>query len=128
MQTGKLEHVNLTVSDPKRTAEMLRRLFDWTIRWEGEAKDAGYTIHVGNEDDYLALYTNAGETIPADGRNYGAAGGLNHIGVVVDDLEATEALVKAEGFTPHSHGDYEPGKRFYFDDADGIEFEVVSYS
>ena len=31
------------------------------------------------------------------------------------------------GFTPYSHGDYEPGRRFYFTDGAGIEFEIVSY-
>ena len=128
MRTGKLEHVNLTVSDPERTAGALCRLFGWHIRWKGEAKEAGYTIHVGNAEDYLAIYSNAGTTAPADGGNYTTAGGLNHIGVVVDDLKAAEEQVRAEGFTPHSHADYEPGERFYFNDADGIEFEVVSYS
>ena len=127
MQTGKLEHVNFTVQDPEKTADMLCRLFGWHVRWKGEAKDAGFTVHVGNDDDYLAIYSNAGKTAPADGKNYGTAGGLNHIGIVVDDLAAAEARVRAEGFTPHSHADYEPGERFYFDDTDGIEFEVVSY-
>ena len=127
MKTGKLEHVNLTVTDPQKTADMLCRLFGWHVRWQGNAKDGGYTVHVGNDNDYLAVYSNAGPTAPADHKNYGTAGGLNHVGVVVDDLDAAEARVKAEGFTPHSHADYEPGRRFYFDDADGIEFEVVSY-
>ncbi|GAA6200903.1 hypothetical protein NBRC116599_21280 [Aquicoccus sp. SU-CL01552] len=54
-------------------------------------------------------------------------GGLNHVGVVVEDLDATEARVKAAGFVPHNYGDYEPGRRFYFRDSDGIEFEVVHY-
>ena len=31
------------------------------------------------------------------------------------------------GLTPFSHGDYEPGRRFYFFDPDGIEYEVISY-
>jgi catechol 2,3-dioxygenase-like lactoylglutathione lyase family enzyme len=53
---------------------------------------------------------------------------LNHVGVVVEDLDATEAKVRAAGFAPHSHADYEPGRRFYFHDRDGIEFEVVSYA
>jgi predicted enzyme related to lactoylglutathione lyase len=48
--------------------------------------------------------------------------------VVVDDLDAVEARVAAEGYTAHTHMDYEPGRRFYFDDRDGIEFEVVSYT
>jgi glyoxylase I family protein len=32
------------------------------------------------------------------------------------------------GLTPFSHGDYDPGRRFYFLDPDGIEYEVVSYA
>ena len=46
----------------------------------------------------------------------------------VDDLDAAEAVVKAAGLEPFNHADYEPGRRFYFFDWDGIEFEMVSYS
>ena len=46
----------------------------------------------------------------------------------VDDLDATEARVVAAGLTPFNHGDYAPGRRFYFFDPDGIEYEVVSYA
>ena len=53
---------------------------------------------------------------------------LNHIGVEVDDLDLTEARVSAAGLRPFSHGDYEPGRRFYFLDPDGIEYEIVSYA
>lgn len=42
-----LEHVNFTVSDPQATAAMLVDLFGWHIRWQGDAKGNGYTIHVG---------------------------------------------------------------------------------
>ncbi len=34
----------------------------------------------------------------------------------------------AHGLQPLGHDDYEPGRRFYFFDWDGIEFEVVSYA
>jgi catechol 2,3-dioxygenase-like lactoylglutathione lyase family enzyme len=63
----------------------------------------------------------------ATDNNYKTIGGLNHIAVVVDDIDAMEARVRDAGFTPGSHADYEPGRRFYFDDHDGIEYEVVSY-
>ena len=46
----------------------------------------------------------------------------------VDDLDAAEAVVKAAGLEPFNHADYEPGRRFYFFDWDGIEFEMVSYA
>lgn len=127
MSKATLEHVNFTVSDPEKTAETLCRIFGWHVRWKGPAKDGGFTVHVGGDDDYLAVYSKGASTSAADERNYDTAGGLNHVGIVVDDLKATEALVVQAGFKTHSHADYEPGERFYFDDADGIEFEVVSY-
>ena len=42
-------------------------------------------------------------------------------------LAEAEARVTSAGYAPHSHADYEPGKRFYFDGPDGIEFELVQY-
>ena len=122
----KLEHVNICVSDPKVTATVLCDLFGWHVRWQGAAKDDGYTVHVGDDDSYLALYAPAYDLGPEPER-YTRVAGLNHVGVVVDDLAGTQAKVRSAGFTPHSHADYEPGKRFYFDGPDGIEFEVVEY-
>ena len=61
-------------------------------------------------------------------QNPGQGGTLNHLGVEVDDLDSVEARVAAEGMTPFNHADYAPGRRFYFFDPDGIEYEVVSYS
>jgi len=123
MAAGMLEHVNVTVSDPPRTADMLCRLFGWKKRWEGPAMRGGYTVHVGTEDGYVAIYRYAPGAAPAldNGR-------LNHIGILVDDLDAAEQRVKEAGYLPFNHGAYEPGRRFYFNDHDGIEFEVVSYA
>ncbi|MGR3637286.1 MAG: VOC family protein [Shimia sp.] len=122
----RLEHVNLCVRDPKTTAAILCDLFGWHVRWEGDAKDNGYTVHVGDDESYLAVYAPAVALKP-EAERYRHVAGLNHIGVVVHDLAAVEARVKAAGFQPHSHGDYEPGLRFYFDGPEGIEYEVVSY-
>lgn len=122
----RLEHVNVSVPDPKATAAVLGDLFGWKVRWEGPALGDGFTVHVGDETAYLALYAPAGTQQPI-GDTYHLTGGLNHIGVEVDDLDAVEAKVRARGYTPHSHADYEPGRRFYFDGPDGIEFEVVAY-
>lgn len=126
MAVGMLEHVNMTVSDPLKTAERLCALFGWHIRWQGEAKNGGFTVHVGSDDDYLALYRHP-KLRNDKPDSYTNRGGLNHVGVVVEDLDAIEAKVAELGYRPHSHGDYEPGRRFYFHDDDGIEFEVVSY-
>lgn len=123
----RLEHLNMTVSDPKATAAWIERVFGWTIRWEGAGMQTGYTVHIGTDDTYVALFTYP-ETPAANNESYRTKGGLNHWAVVVDDLEDVETRVKAEGFTPINHADYEPGRRFYFHDADGIEVEVVQYA
>lgn len=123
MPTGTIEHANLTVSDPARSAALFINLLDWHVRWRGPAQRGGETIHVGNDATYLALYT--------DGRprdRYAKGQPLNHVAFTVDDLAAADAVVTAAGLTPFGHDDYDPGRRFYFFDWDGIEFEVVEYA
>ena len=124
---AQLEHTNLTVTDPEATAAWMERLFGWKIRWSGAAMQTGRTVHVGTDSQYLALFSPGSPDAPQQS-NYATVGGLNHVVVVVPDLDAMEAQVKAEGFETGNHGDYEPGRRFYFHDHDGIEYEVVSYS
>ena len=127
--TGKLEHVNMTVSNPQRSADLMRDLFGWHIRWEGPSMLGGHTIHVGSENQYIALYTN--EDVKAANNGNGPAfrksQPLNHVAMTVDDLDGVEQKVLAAGLEPYGHDDYDPGRRFYFFDWNGIEFEVVSY-
>ncbi len=122
MRTTYLEHINLTVSDIERSAALLEQLLGWQVRWRGPSQMGGETIHVGGTEDYIALYTKGA----AVGR-FAKGAPLNHVGIVVTDLGAAEAAVRAAGLEPFNHGDYDPGKRFYFFDWDGIEFELVSY-
>lgn len=125
--TTLLEHSNFTVPDPDQTAAWMCEVFGWTIRWSGAAIGGGRSVHVGTDTHYLALYRPKRTPDRIDS-SYDVIGGLNHIGLVVEDLDAAEARVKAAGFETHSHADYEPGRRFYFHDHDGIEYELVSYS
>jgi catechol 2,3-dioxygenase-like lactoylglutathione lyase family enzyme len=133
MRTGFIEHVNVTVSQPERSARLFESLFGWHVRWQGPARDGGTVIHVGDEANYLAVYAEpvsperAWEGGSAD-RGWPKGAPLNHVGILVEDLDAVEQRVVAAGLVPFSHGDYEPGRRFYFMDWDGIEFEIVSYA
>lgn len=122
-----LEHANITVSDPEATALWMQKLFGWHVRWQGDAMMGGHTKHVGTDSHYVALYS-PGKTSAATDDPYQTTGGLNHLAVVVDDIDAIEAAIRAHGFKTCNHADYEPGRRFYFHDADGIEFEVVQYA
>jgi len=130
MPIGTIEHANLTVTNPERSAELLKQLLGWEERWRGKSALGGDTVHVGqpgNGANYVALYTN--DDVRADkDRRYDKGQPLNHIGLLVDDLDEAERVVAAAGLTPFGHDDYDPGRRFYFFDWDGIEFEIVSYA
>lgn len=53
---------------------------------------------------------------------------INHLGIVVENLDDVEKKVFTLGFDTYNHGDYEPGRRFYFMLGEGLEAEVVSYT
>jgi catechol 2,3-dioxygenase-like lactoylglutathione lyase family enzyme len=127
MSIAKFEHVNVTVRDPKKTASMLTKLFGWKVRWEGPSKYDGYTVHVGTDEDYIALYALPRQDQPEE-ESYYRTGAVNHFGILVDDLDATEQKILDAGYRTHSHQTYDPGSRFYFHDHDNIEWEVVSYA
>ncbi|RKF21012.1 VOC family protein [Altericroceibacterium spongiae] len=122
MATARLEHVNLRVSDIERSAALFEKLCGWHQRWRGAAIHGGETIHCGEQETYLALYSK-NESL----ERFKKGEPLMHVGIVVDDLDHAESVVSDAGLLPFNHGDYEPGRRFYFLDWDGIEFEVVSY-
>ena len=126
MPTGSIEHANLSVTQPDRSADLFKSLLGWEERWRGKSQMGGETIHVGqpgNGATYMALYT--GDHVTGE---YSKGEPLNHVGLLVDDLDAAEKVVAEAGLSPFGHDDYEPGRRFYFFDWDGIEFEVVSYA
>jgi len=128
--TSTIEHLNLTVSDPDRTARMLSDIFGWATRWDGWSQLGGRSVHVGEPEvgaTYLAIYGPQEPSVSTED-SYSTIGGLNHVGVTVDDLAFVQQRVLDAGFETYSFGDYEPGQRFYFRDNDGIEFEVVSYA
>jgi len=116
-----LEHVNFTVTDLDRTANNLCNLFGWHVRWKGDSIHGGTSVHVGTEDSYVALYAMGPPPSPNE-NTYSTRGGLNHIGVVVDDLESVEERVIAAASNRTPTSDYDPGRRFYFVMIDGIEF------
>ena len=104
MAALRIEHVNVTVSSPERAADLMERIFGWRVRWRGAARDGGRTIHVGSEEHYVALYASGDPA--STGVPFVKGAPLNHIGVEVDDVDATEKRVIATGLVPFSHGDY----------------------
>ena len=121
---GRIEHVNLTVSDLDRSIALFETLFGWHVRIRDMHGVRREFAHVDAEDTYLALWADGGDY---SGQQKGKP--MNHVGIEVDDLDVVERRVVEAGLKPFSHSEYDPGPRsFYFFDWDGIEFEVVSYA
>ena len=117
-----LEHVNFTVSDLDRSVDFYTRLFGFKVRWKGTVEDGRLAAHVGDELQYLALFEAAS---PGQVEDKMTEVGLNHFGCVVDNLDEMKSRLAALGVSPHAEHDYEPSRRLYFFDADGIEVELV---
>lgn len=128
MSNAAIEHVNITVADSVATANLMCELFGWHIRWQGPSASGGHTVHVGTDDMYIAAFSPPSEPAERERPPGMTRGGLNHVGVVVNDLDATEARIIAAGIKTYFHDDYEPGRRFYFIGTDDVEYEVVSYA
>lgn len=120
----KLEHVNLTVSDLDRSVAFYCDVLGLEVRWQGHTSSGKHAAHVGNREMYLALFA---ATSPGRATlDYGAVG-PNHFGLIVEDLDAVRPRLEAAGITPHLEDAYEPGRRLYFYDPDGMEVELVEY-
>jgi len=123
----RLEHANITVENIDTSFQFYSAVFGFEKRWEGRATgEVGpiRAVHIGNEHTYLALFEAERKgRCPAD---YGIAG-VNHIGFEVEDLEIYRKRLEELGIEVHLEADYEPGRRIYFYDSDGIEIELVEY-
>ena len=107
----RLEHVNVTSPYPQKTANWMQKVFDWSIRWEGETQDNGCSIHIGDTDSYIAIYKPGLKIAPYQ-RSYAMSGHVNHVGIAVEDLDEIEQRVRSVGFEPHCMQNMNPGVYF----------------
>ncbi len=94
------------------------------MRWRGTTANGLPAAHIGDDRCYLALFQATSDQ-PAR-QDYDAVG-VNHFGFVVSDLAESRSRLAELGVTPTAEADYEPGRRLYFLDRDGIEVELVEY-
>jgi len=121
-----IEHINLSASDPDNTARQLCELFNWKVRWSGASMDDGYTVHGGSQSSYVAIYKNDPLYVHTQ-RSHNTVHNLNHIGIMVDDLNTIEEKARALGLEPFNHSNYGPCDSFYCYLEDGLEIEVINY-
>ena len=101
-----INHVALEVDDIDRALEFYGRLFDVELR---SRSDNAAFIDIG--DQFVALMK--GRTQARDG--------ARHLGLVVDDKEATRRALEAAGV------EIFPGRRLDFIDPFGNRVEIVQY-
>jgi len=101
-----INHVALEVDDIDRALEFYGRLFDVELR---SRSDSAAFIDIG--DQFVALMK--GRTQARDG--------ARHLGLVVDDKEATRRALEAAGV------EIFPGRRLDFIDPFGNRVEIVQY-
>lgn len=129
MDTATLEHVNLTVSDLERTLRFVQTaLPGWRVRGQGRMDWFGQPIqwlHVGTATTYLALQS-GGESQALEWKGHQT--GVKHVGLVVNDLDATVARLTEAGFPlDHWGGTSAYRRSAYFVEPGSVQFEFVQY-
>ncbi len=131
----RMEHANIVVTAIEPTVRFVTAAFPgWRVRGDGHEPFAGmarHWLHVGDDDNYLAL---TAYDLPAGAK--GAARdlksttpGLAHIGFEVADIDAVVARLSAAGFEADHWGPDHPARRnVYYLDGEGLEFEFVEYT
>jgi hypothetical protein len=97
MNPSRLEHLNVSLTDLDRATRALQAIVPhWSVRGAGTWADDDGSVHawrhVGDDFQYLALY----QAVP--GRPLHASGtgsAFNHLGLVVDDLDAALGRLRA---------------------------------
>ncbi|MGF1761792.1 VOC family protein [Aliivibrio kagoshimensis] len=126
----RVEHLNITVPDVDAALEFLSVVApDFKVRKDVKAPNKHRWVHVGNEQCYFALQEpHLDSTSPSDPQNTYKNYGINHIGLVVDDIKVVEERLVSKGY---KRGIVAPEERYrkranFFDSA-GLEWELTEY-
>jgi hypothetical protein len=128
MNPSRLEHLNITLTDLDRATRALQAIVPgWSVRGTGTWEDGAGNVlpwrHVGDDFQYLSLYeTPRGQTLRA-------AGAFNHLGLVVDDLDAALGRLRALGIPlDHVGGSTEHRRSAYVViEPERLQIELVAY-
>ncbi|PMN89319.1 VOC family protein [Enterovibrio norvegicus] len=124
--TSYVEHANITVSNLNSSIAFLQAAMpDFSIRGEGSNEERAW-CHIGTDTSYIALQEVVIDK-PVDRLPYYQLG-VNHIGLVVEDVTRVAENLKAAGFKETIFDESHPSrKRVYFCDSDDLEWEFIEY-
>ena len=120
-----VEHANISVTDVDESLRFFRTAMpDLRVRHDS-GPGVNRWVHFGTDTTYISINQ---MPPPVEGEFQHQRPGFNHVGFVVDDVDALYERMRAagyrEGFIPSPHP-YR--KRVYFLDSDGMEYEFIQY-
>ena len=131
MNPSRLEHLNVSLTDLDRATRALQAIVPhWSVRgtgvWDDDAGHSHAWRHVGDDFQYLALYESTpGSALQASGPR----SAFNHLALVVDDLDAALARLRAIDIPlDHIGGSTEHRRSAYVViEPERLQIELVAY-
>jgi Glyoxalase/Bleomycin resistance protein/Dioxygenase superfamily len=131
MNPHRLEHLNVSLTDLDRATRALQAIVPtWSVRgagtWDDGQGQSWKWRQVGDDFQYLALYeSQPGSALSASGRH----NAFNHFGLVVDDIDAALARLRALGIPlDHVGGSTEHRRSAYVViEPERLQIELVAY-
>ena len=122
---GKLRHIAITAPDPEAAATFYEKTFEMERVW---SREIGVMLSDGTVS--LAILRFPTDKMAGDERGKDFFG-LHHLGFVVDDIEGSDAAVKAHGGAyhmrlPHPEGANPDHTEHKYRDPDGVVFDIVN--
>ncbi len=124
-----IEHANITVPDIDVAIRFLKIVApDFFVRKDVK-KDGEYRwAHIGNDHFYIALQEPHLAKSPTVGSVAYENSGVNHIALIVSNLDKIEQQLMREGYQKSIDTPIEKyRKRLYYYDTEGFEWELIEY-
>lgn len=125
-----IEHVNITVPDIDEAIKFIQLVApDFKVRKDENPASSYRWAHIGNAQYYFALQEPHLDADPEKPRATYKNYGVNHISLIVEDIEKVEGVLLKAGYKRGIATPIEQHrKRLYFIDSFGFEWELVEYS
>ena len=123
-----LEHANLHVQNVDAEIDFLATAFpSFRVRFDSGKEDDERWVHFGDDHTYLAV-NKATKPATEPWQPYSGKPGLNHLGFVVDDVQALRQRLLDAGYKETTVANDHPArKRIYFNDPEGNDWEFLQY-
>lgn len=124
-----IEHANITVPDIDVALKFLKIVApDFVLRKDVKKEGHYRWAHIGNDSFYIALQEPHLVDEPTDGCTSYENSGVNHLALIVSDIDKIEQELVQAGYQKSVDTPVEKyRKRIYYYDNEGFEWELIEY-